>query len=239
MKTFISFLFFLSVASTATSQVLISLLLGDKLNSGKVEFGLDGGANFSNLSGVSGSTAPGFFLGFYFDIKIKQSPWLFNTGVIVKSPLGEESIEPYALNDPDLDNAFAGGEVRRQLRYFDMPFTIKRVFPNHIFIDGGIQVGLLHKATDEFVQKVKQADDLTYRIKTKELYHPLDIGLRGGAGYRLMRGNGMNLGVHYYLGLTDITIDDSTPDVKNSSLYFSVGIPIGAGKAKAREEAKQ
>lgn len=71
-------------------QVLISLLLGDKLNSGKVEFGLDGGANFSSLAGVPDSdTATGFHLGFYFDIKTSKA---FHTGVIVKSPLGAQSL---------------------------------------------------------------------------------------------------------------------------------------------------
>jgi hypothetical protein len=48
----------------------------------------------------------------------------------------------------------------------------------------------------------------------------------------------MNLGVRYYLGLVDITIDDTTPDQYNSSLYLSIGIPIGAAKAREREEKK-
>ena len=34
------------------SQVLISILLGDKLNSGKIEFGLEGGWSMSTLQGV-------------------------------------------------------------------------------------------------------------------------------------------------------------------------------------------
>lgn len=232
MKRIFTTLLVVMTITTASGQVIISLLLGDKLNSGKVEFGLDGGMNFTGLTGIEGSRARGFFLGFYFDIKIKEeSPWLFNTGVIVKSPLGEESIAPYSLNNPDLDNIFQDGEVQRQLRYFDMPFCMKYVFKNKFFADAGIQIGLLNKATDVFVHDVENSEDLTFKHSVKDLYHPLDIGLRGGFGYRLMKGNGMNLGVHYYMGLSDITIDDTTPDVKNSALYFSLGIPIGAGKA--------
>jgi hypothetical protein len=49
-----------------------------------------------------------------------------------------------------------------------------------------------------------------------------------------MKGNGMNLGVSYYYGLLDITKDNS--GIYNRSLYLSVGIPIGAGKAKAKRE---
>ena len=57
----------------AKGQVLISLLLGDKLNSGKVEFGLDGGVNYPNMRGLQGGKAKGLFnIGFYFDIKTKN-----------------------------------------------------------------------------------------------------------------------------------------------------------------------
>ena len=60
----------------------------------------------------------------------------------------------------------------------------------------------------------------------------------GGLGYRLTKGYGMNLGIRYYIGLVDVTLDDSGGDVKNSSIYFTVGIPIGVGKAREREKAK-
>jgi hypothetical protein len=40
----------ISFTQKANSQVLISLLLGDKLNSEKLKFGLDGGVNFATIS---------------------------------------------------------------------------------------------------------------------------------------------------------------------------------------------
>ena len=84
--------------------------------------------------------------------------------------------------------------------------------------------------SDEFVATIEKKDDLTYKIKTKDRYHPLDAGVIAGIGYRLMKGNGMNLAVRYYYGFVDITIDDTTPSQTNRSLYFAIGIPIGAGK---------
>jgi len=219
----------------AHGQVLISILLGDKLNSGKVEFGLDGGLNYSSLPGVEGaSVTRGFNLGFYFDIKTK-SKYLFHTGVIVKSPLGADGIAPYDLNDPNLNNAFAGGEVVRKLRYFNVPFMLKRLFENNFYLEGGVMLGLMSKSFDEFNQSVNKSDDLTYKLYNRDNYHPLDAGLIAGIGYRLMGGNGMNLGLRYYYGLVDITIDDTGDNVYNRSLYITVGIPIGAGKAKAKE----
>jgi hypothetical protein len=46
-----------------------------------------------------------------------------------------------------------------------------------------------------------------------------------------MGGNGMNIGLQYYLGLVDVVIDDASPKQYNRSLYLNVGIPIGKGKA--------
>src|SRR5437762_3527183 len=90
-KCFLAITFF-SLSINAKSQVIISLLLGDNLNTGKVEFGLDGGLNVNSLRGMKGSKEiPGFHLGFYFDIKMK-GPLLFHTGVIVKSPMGAGDI---------------------------------------------------------------------------------------------------------------------------------------------------
>jgi hypothetical protein len=229
---------FLLFSTAVSAQVLISLLLGDKLNTGKIEFGLDGGVNFSSLSGIDHSKSlTGFHLGFYFDFKLKND-WILHTGVIVKSPLGASGITPYPLNDQNLDSAFEGGEVKRKLQYFNVPVMMKYVFHNQLFMEAGFQLGLLHKANDEFTQKINEKDDLNYKLSIKDDYHPLDAGLAAGIGYRLMKGNGMNLAVRYYYGLVDITIDDTGKNNFNRSLYLAVGIPIGAGKAKKREDKK-
>jgi len=224
--------------SHSYSQVLISLILGDNLNSGKVEFGLDGGLTLSNLNGVKESKMlSSFNLGFYFDIKLKE-PWLFHTGVIVKSNTGAGDLPVYSLGSPDLDNSFSGGSVDRKLNYFNVPFMIKYKVPRtHFYLETGPMFGLLYKGFDEFTNTVN-GDELTYRKNIRDEFHPLDAGWMTGAGYRLMKGNGFNIGIRYYIGMVDITVDDSGSSVTNESLYFSVGIPIGVGKAKERQKAK-
>ena len=220
-------------------QVIISLLLGDKLNSGQVEFGLDGGINFPSIRGLSGGDSEGLFnIGFYFDIKTKNPNWLVHTGVLVKSTLGESDLPVYDLNDPDLDNSFAEGSVQKKINYFNVPLMMKYKFNKNIFAEGGIMPSLRAKAYDVFTTEIGNGD-LEYRLDTGDKYHRLDFGLIAGAGYRLMGGNGMNLGVRYYLGLVDITIDDTTSDQYNSSLYLYIEVPIGAGKAKERAEKKK
>jgi len=223
------------VAYHGQSQVLISILLGDKLNSGKIEFGLEGGWSLSTLDGLDPSKAhSNYNLGFYFDFATKNPSWYVSTGVRVKSTMGAEGIAVYALNDPGLDQVFANGSITRKLNYFNVPVMMKYMFKNHIYAQAGIQLGLKYKAKDEFLNSVNEDDDLSYTLDIKKQYHPLDGGLCAGLGYRLVKGNGMNLGVQYYYGLVDVRVSDATPDQFNRVLYVNVGIPIGKGKAAAK-----
>lgn len=238
MRIIAVLLFYMASISCARSQVLISLLLGDKLNSGKIEFGLDGGINFPDIRGLDeGKMKSAFNLGFYFDIKLKDPQWMVHTGVLVKSTLGTSDLPVYPLNDPDLDNAFVNGEVRRMINYFNVPLAMKYEFKKHFYVEGGIMPSLRAKAFDVFTTEVKDKEDLEYKLNISDQFHRLDFGLVGGVGYRLMGGNGMNFTFRYYYGLVDITLDDSTPDQFNTSLYLAAGIPIGAGKAKKKREA--
>ncbi|HEX5024318.1 MAG TPA: outer membrane beta-barrel protein, partial [Agriterribacter sp.] len=159
---------------------------------------------------------------------------MLNTGVIVKSPLGASGLPVYSLNDPSLDSAFAGGKVARKLRYFNVPVMMKYKFKNNLYVKGGIQLGLRSKAFDEFTNEIIDEKDLEYKLKIKDQFHPLDAGLAFGVGYRLMGGNGMNMGLQYYLGLVDVVIDDTSPNQYNRSLYLTVGIPIGKSSKKTK-----
>jgi hypothetical protein len=237
MRT-IFILLILGIANIPTDgQVLISILLGDKLNSDKLEFGLEGGLSLSDIKGISTSKIkPGLNLGFYFDIKLKNPSWMVHTGVMVKSTMGAEDLSVYPLDDADLNSAFSNGSVTRKLGYFNLPVMMKYKFKNNFFVEAGPLFGIMNKSTDEFIATVTKKDDLTYKLKITDRYHPLDAGLIGGIGYRLMRGNGMNLAIRYYYGFVDITVDDSTPNQYNCSLYFVVGIPIGAAKKPVEAE---
>lgn len=206
----------------AKSQILISILLGDKLNSDKLEFGLDGGLNLSDIKGNSDASYTGRFnLGFYFDLKLKNPSWMVHTGVIVKSTMGSKDLPVYDLGNADLNAAFAGGSVNRRLSYFNVPVLMKYRFKNNFSVEAGPMFGLMNKSTDVFTNKVKDRDDLSYKIKIRDNYHPLDAGLMAGVGYRLMGGNGINLGIRYYYGFVDVLVDDSTPNQYNRSFYFS------------------
>jgi outer membrane protein with beta-barrel domain len=230
------FIFILTRSSLVDGQVIISLLFGDKLNTGKVEFGLDGGINFPTLTTVPGAkTFANFNLGFYFDIRLKNS-WMIHTGVLVKSNMGAEGLATYSINDPALDSSFQGGSITRKLNYFNVPIALKYLFPtSRIFLEAGPMIGLLYKAYDQFNNTVN-GSELTYKVNIRDNLHALDAGLLVGAGWRLMKGNGINFAVRYYFGLTNIEKVGNLGIVRNQSLYINIGIPVGAGKA--REKAK-
>lgn len=226
------------IATISHGQVIISLLFGDKLNSGKVEFGLDGGVNYSWQTNTAyGKSLPTFNLGFYFDIKTKNPQWLIHTGVIVVGSMGASGLPVYSLNDPNLDNSFAGGSVDRSLSYFNVPFLAKRKLKNW-YLEAGPMFGLLYGATDTF-QATVGGNDLTYDKDIIDQYRRLDAGVVVGVGYRLLGGNGMNIGVRGYQGFVNVLEVNPGPSVTNQSLYLTVGIPIGAAKAREREAQKE
>ena len=232
----------ISFNHSANSQVIISLVFGDKLNSEKLKFGLDGGAVFSNISNLEGTKYyTGFNLGFYFDFMLKENtPWYLHTGVLVKSPMGARDLDTYSLNDPELDSIFMGGRVDRQLRYFNVPIMIRYVFKNHLFLEVGPNLGLLNKAHDIVYNEISEKDDVSYEINIRDQYKLLDAGMMAGLGYSIMKGNGMNFGIRYYYGLMDIIKDNPSDPQRNSSIYLFASIPIGAGeKAQAKKEEKK
>ncbi len=244
-KSLVKLLLTLSIVTvffnSGQSQILISLLLGDKLNSPNLEFGLEGGFNQSWLSGIDEAKGYGHFhLGFYFDIRIKQDFWL-NTGVRVKSNGGAKGINPYSLNNAELDSVFLDGRVDRNLGYWYVPVHVKYRFGKNkeFFVLAGGQIGLRNKVNDTFYNTYQEDDDVSYRKNISDQIKRIDAGFSGGIGYKF-KGSGMNLGLTYYHGLVNIMVptdlEQYNYNSKNSCLYLYVDIPIGAGYKEKKEE---
>ncbi len=231
LKKFILLFLLLLTIKLGNSQILISLLLGDKLNSPNVEFGMDGGLSLTNDLGSEKSTfLRTFNLGFYFDFKLKSPNWKLNTGLRVKSNMGANDIPVYSLNNVTSDSIFKDGSISRSLGYFYLPALLKYQFKNQFYIEGGFQAGLRTRAADTFKKSVNEEDDLNFELDVSKQFARLDAGITGGIGYRLMGGNGMNLGIRGYLGLVDISKAALPSSIKNYGWYFNVGIPIGKAK---------
>lgn len=232
------FLIFINliIINTSRSQVLISLLLGDVLNSGGVEFGLTGGANMSWIDGQENDRhLTTLNIGFYFDIRMKNQ-WYLYTGVLVKANLGASSLTPYSIGNQEIDTLMQAAKVDRRLKYFNVPIMIKYRTKMGIYFKGGLQLGLLQKAHDIFKEKIIDKEDLQYTYDITDEVKRIDAGFSAGLGYKFQKGIGVNIGTRYYYGLVDI-YKNNNQNGKNSSIYFFVDIPIGANKSKKNDTA--
>lgn len=216
-------------------QVLISLLLGDKLNSDKLEFGIDGGMNLLNISNTaSAKTLTNWNLGFYFDFKMKEKLFI-HTGVIVKSRMGVANLTPYSLNNNQLDSLFTGGSVDRKLNYFNVPVMVRYRIIEYLHAEGGIQLGLRYKSFDYFKNGINNKEDLVFKNNISDNFTRIDAGAVLGLGYKLKKGKGMTLSARYYLGLVDVD-KQASGNQQNRALYINVSIPVGRSKGLAKAE---
>jgi hypothetical protein len=227
------------IHTSSKSQVLISLLLGDKLNTGKIEFGLDGGVNWLKISNTPGATHLfDWNLGFYFDFKLKNPHWLVNTGVLVKSKMGTSGLNPYSVGNELVDSLFIGGTVDRKINYFNVPVMMKYRLKNNIFFEAGTQLGLRYTGYDFFRKEINEEDDLTFFYDVADDFTRIDAGATAGAGYKFKDGEGMAIHVRYYNGFVD-TDRKLEGNQYYSAWYINVSIPIGKAKAEKKANEKE
>lgn len=230
IKKFCLLLFLTFAYQIGKSQVLISILLGDKLNTGKIEFGLDVGYNYSQMTGFESRKPLGSLnLGFYFDFLLKNQ-WYLNTGVLVKSNVGLSNLTEADVTILDPSTTYINdGTYEQKTSYFHVPVVIKYRFKNHFYVHLGPQFALRHKA---FLILKGEQNNKTVEVNTdnRDLFNRLEVAAFAGLGYKLRKGEGMNMGIKYFYGLTNVFKDDYF-NSKNSSFNISVGIPIGREKA--------
>lgn len=221
-------LFFLRY--TVYSQVLLTLLFGDKLSSENIQFGLEGGVNWSSITQTAADQRhPSFNLGYYFDIRLKNQ-WFLNTGVLVKATLGEKGLSSEELQFLDIPIAEQAGTYTQVSNYFILPVLFKYNFKNRMYIEAGPQGGLLYSA---YVRYTADTGDKEANIKyhNKDQINTIDAGFTVGTGYKLTKKrNSMTLGVKYYHGLTHVY--KNNPGTHNNSIFAKLNIPIGVPKKK-------
>lgn len=232
-RNLVVFLLFFSIGSAAHSQVLISLLFGDKLNSDKIEFGLDTGINYSRIGNLdSNSALRAINLGFYFDILLDEQ-WSLNTGLVVKSKLGADDLTAPDLAFLEIIPEVEEGNYSQQLSYFLVPVLMRYNFPSRIYVEAGPQFGLMYKASVEFNSDI-DGKDIRIREYNKDKINRIDAGVAGGLGYRLSPRKGMSVGLRYYYGFVNTYKEVS--GTNNSSLFLKFTIPVGTGGKKEKKE---
>lgn len=241
MKRNLLILALLFFTISVNSQVLIALLLGDKLNTGNIQFGLEGGWTFSTITGLeSNKFENNWDLGFYFDIKMKNQ-WYLDTGVLVKTTLGNDDLTSNDLELIGFEDIEEEGTYSQRSSYFLIPVLAKYLFKNYIYVEAGPQFGLLRKAWVEY-NYIDGDYRGTIKKNNTDMMNRIDAGIAAGAGFRLLKGLGWTVGAKYYYGFVNVYKD--RPGTKNSTIFLKLNIPMGLsdeqkGEIKGAKEEKK
>jgi hypothetical protein len=225
------------------SQVLITLLFGDKLNSPNMEFGLHASANITTLSGIeSAKYTSNLNLGFFFGIRLSDK-WSLHPELLVKSTSGAKNLPTYAIGDPDhpeLDPILLESDLERKIGYFQLPILVRYKLKYGIAIEAGIQPALRTKTKDVFTDELVSKEDFQYTNERNDEFNRLDFGLTGGISWRLRKdGKGMVIIARYTQGLVNTLKDNPGSPQKNSGFSIGALIPIGVKKAEAARVEKE
>ena len=238
MKTCRSVLFAFLVVSFAVilvpvkadGQVLIGLLLGDKVTSEKFHLALDIGANFSDLSGIDDTKIrPGFFLGLAGEWRFAGN-WFLQPELGVFYYTGANNLPmDYYPPPPEVEDIVTGNEVSRRLKYFTIPVLLKYgVADNRVHLGAGGQVGFLTSAQDKYEGTSDNGNSITVDHDVKDYTVSTDAGLLFNVEWKYKKSIlSPSLVVRYYLGLTDTVKDNPGDPVYNRVFSVLLFIPIG------------
>jgi hypothetical protein len=210
------------------SQILISILFGDKLNTDKLTFGLTLGNAWNSLTGYSKADAQSNFnLGIFLTLKLKQRLFI-QFDALAKYKSGAKGLPVYSLNDHVLDSIYQNGSLQRSIKCFALNPTLQYRIWKYLNIEAGPHVSLRLKTIDVLIadhesgkqQFEKDMSDATTRF---------DVGAMGGLSWQFDKGTGLKLGVRYHLGFIDMFPSE---DAQNATRSFQINVYIPIGKAK-------
>lgn len=223
---------FLFCHYAASSQVLIAILFGDKLNTDKMEFGLMISPTLTNLTAMDSKARPGLGFALYFNIKLSDNLF-FHPEASPKAVFGIKGITPYATGDANVDSIFLNNKdakVQRSIKAFSLPLLMRYRIKGLLFAELGPQVDMMIKSKDIFKTKIGD-NSISYTQKVNQDVALFDVGISAGLEYKLKKDKGMGFGIRYYYGLTDV-ITNVSGNQKNTAWYLNVAIPIGVGAQK-------
>lgn len=173
----------------------VAVLGFSNVNAQDIKFGVKGGLNFANVSGDN----TGNF----------ETVTAFNFGV-----MSEISITDKFSFQPELMYSGQGFSLKNDdnpvaLSYINLPLMGKYYVTKGLSLEAGPQVGYLVGADYDGTD-------------VKDDFKKVDFGVNLGLGYKLE--NGLNFGMRYNLGLSNINnISGDSDKYKNGVLQASVG----------------
>ena len=186
-------------------------------------FGLKAGLN---VSSITGNNITGL------DFKSRAS---FNAGVMADLPFSDLlSFHPELLYSQkgakfngslEEDNMLVSVTGSLRLHYLDLPLLL-RLKTNGFFFEAGPQLGYLLGVKQEARADALGLGSLgSYSDTNLDGYRRLDVGYVVGLGYQLPQG--LELGLRYNGGFSDINNPSGDPKLRNSVFQAQVGYSFG------------
>ena len=235
MKKSLATLLLACLCYSTSAQVIIALLFGEKLNTGKMEFGLVVSPNLTNITNQESQYRSGLNLGLYLNFRPDKRLFLHVEGT-AKGSFGAEDLKPYPTENDTLNGLFTSGSIERKIKAFSLPVMAHYHLTELFFAEAGLQANMRLKVKDLFKTEVSD-NDLEYTVDVTKQFTWLDFGLAGGLFYKFRKDRkSMGMGVRYFYGLTDI--DKVTSGIQsNSAWLLNITIPVGAGKAEEEKKS--
>jgi len=171
--------------------------------SAQVRFGVKAGYNLSTLIYSGTVTLDG-----------EKSKSGFNAGLYASIPFSESfSLQPefvYSQQGADFQNNTDKGTLNYD--YLNIPVLIKYKLPVGLFLETGLQIGILLSANEK---SNGNTSDIMYKTYSPDYAWPM------GLGYE-MPNKHFGIDLRYNLGLINILRSGSDVNVKNSVFQFGV-----------------
>jgi len=218
-------------------QLLITLLFftGIMLQAQDIHWGVKfGGAitNFSYSDMPEGSLEPGSKFGFYLggvaeyalndQLSLAPELLLSTAGAKYESEISTDSYGYVSSSYIYLDD---------KMMYLDLPIIFKYYASENLSLEFGPQIGFLLSAKYDAETSTKVVDSegnilvdessVEDNVDAKDSLNGTDFGLSLGLGYKLE--SGLFFNARYNIGLSNISKDDDTYDVKNTAIQFGLG----------------
>ncbi|GAA0894004.1 porin family protein [Fulvivirga kasyanovii] len=195
---------------------------------GQIKLGVKAGANRSNLlSGdedVDVDAKMGFHFGGYIDLSLSEKFSI--QPELVYSTQGAKS--EYSETVEDVGFVFSySSESKVKLDYLNIPVLFKFKPAEIFYIGGGPQLGILLSAKHEYSTTFVGSgvsESESGQEDVKDELNAIDLSLAIGAGIELE--NGLNFGIRYNYGISDVADENDGDPIRNSVLQASVGYTI-------------
>ncbi len=235
-KAILICLLFLIVGTSAIQgQVLIGLLFGEKLNNEKLEFGLNLGVNFSQLTDVeTNNYLNKLGIGLFLDYKMHPK-WVLQTSFFFMAPKGSTDLTKNDLLFHVEDSLLGGVKAERRINYFDLPVMISyRPIPT-IGVAFGFNIAMVAR-TEDYFEKESNDGTLIFHRGTRDFLSLFEAGISGGLTWHFKGDPGSQIRVNYLYGLTNVYKESTGKEGFNRVIQLSVLIPIKFGIGSKKEE---